>query len=280
MPTVLSLQSRVAYGHVGNAASVFPLQRLGIEAWALDTVAFSNHTGHGRWRGSVVPAAEIALLFEGIAELGVLPRIDAVLSGYLGDVATGPVLIDIVERVRSANPEALFCCDPVIGDVETGSYVTEGIAEFFRDRALALADIVTPNQFELEYLMDRRVASLAEAASAAEGLRARGPGIVLVTSLAAEPGQVTMLAAGPEGAWVVETPRLPVVLNGCGDVTAALFLAQLLRGASLPDALGLTASSIFAVIETTAREDRYELALVMAQDELLSPTRRFAPRRL
>lgn len=280
MPTVLSLQSRVAYGHVGNAASIFPLQRLGIEAWALDTVAFSNHTGHGRWRGSVVPSAEIALLFEGIAELGVLPRIDAVLSGYLGDVATGPVLIDIVERVRSANPEALFCCDPVIGDVETGSYVTEGIAEFFRDRALALADIVTPNQFELEYLMDRRVASLAEAASAAEGLRARGPGIVLVTSLAAEPGQVTMLAVGPEGAWVVETPRLPVVLNGCGDVTAALFLAQLLRSASLPDALALTASSIFAVIETTAREDRYELALVMAQDELLSPTRRFAPRRL
>src|SRR6266852_8141933 len=95
MPTVLSVQSRVAYGHVGNAASVFPLQRLGIEAWALDTVAFSNHTGHGRWRGSAVPAAVIADLFEGIAELGVLPRIDAVLSGYLGDAAIGPVLLDI-----------------------------------------------------------------------------------------------------------------------------------------------------------------------------------------
>jgi pyridoxine kinase len=280
MPTVLSLQSRVAYGHVGNAASVFPLQRLGIEAWALDTVAFSNHTGHGRWRGSVVPSAEIALLFEGIAELGVLPRIDAVLSGYLGDAATGPVLIDIVERVRSANPQALFCCDPVIGDVETGSYVTEGIAEFFRDRALSLADIVTPNQFELEYLMGRPVGGLAEAASAAQDLRGWGPQIVLVTSLDAEPHQVTMLAAGPDGAWAVETPRLPVVLNGCGDVTAALFLAHLLRGQSLPDALALTAASIFAVIETTAREGRYELALVAAQDELLSPSRRFAARRL
>jgi len=161
MPTVLSLQSRVAYGHVGNAASVFPLQRLGIEAWALDTVAFSNHTGHGRWRGSVIPAAEIASLFEGIADLGILPRIDAVLSGYLGDRATGPVLLDIVARVRAANPEALFCVDPVIGDVETGSYVTEGIAEFFRDRALAVADIVTPNHFELEYLTGSRVTSLA-----------------------------------------------------------------------------------------------------------------------
>src|SRR5947207_11688453 len=200
MPTVLWLQSRVAYGHVGNAASVFPLQRLGIEAWALDTVAFSNHTGHGRWRGSAVAAAVIAELFEGIAALGILPHIDAVLSGYLGDAATGPVLLDIVEQVRAANPDALFCCDPVIGDVETGSYVTDGIAEFFRDRALALADIVTPNRFELEYLTGGPIASLAEAAEAGAALRAQGPGIVLVTSLDAEPGRVSMLAAGPGGA--------------------------------------------------------------------------------
>ena len=280
MPTVLSLQSRVAYGHVGNAASVFPLQRLGIEAWALDTVAFSNHTGHGRWRGSIVAAAEIASLFDGIADLGILPRIDAVLSGYLGDAATGPVLLDIVERVRGANPEVLFCVDPVIGDIETGSYVTEGIAEFFRDRALALADIVTPNQFELEYLTGGRVASIAEAASAAAALRARGPKIALITSLDAAPDRVTMLAAGTDGVWAVETPRLPVVLNGCGDVTAALFLGHLLRGQTLPDALALTAAAIFAVIETTLRLDRYELALVAAQDELLSPSRRFALLRL
>ena len=173
-------------------------------------------------------------------------RIDAVLSGYLGDRATGPVLLDIVERVRGANPAALFCVDPVIGDVETGSYVTEGIAEFFRDRALAIADIVTPNHFELEYLTGRGVANLAEAANAAESLRARGPRIALVTSLDAAPDHVTMLAAGPEGAWAVETPRLPVVLNGCGDVTAALFLAHLLRGQSLPDALVLKASTSFS----------------------------------
>src|SRR5438046_5985899 len=200
MPTVLSVQSRVAYGHVGNAASVFPLQRRGIEAWALDTVAFSNHTGHGRWRGSIVAAAEIASLFEGIADLGILPRIDAVLSGYLGDAATGPVLLKIVERVRGANPEALFCVDPVIGDVETGSYVTEGIAEFFRDRAIQLADIVTPNHFELEYLTGRRVASLAEAANAAAALRARGPSSARVTTRDARPARGATLAAGPPGA--------------------------------------------------------------------------------
>jgi len=280
MPTVLSVQSRVAYGHVGNAASVFPLQRLGIEAWALDTVAFSNHTGHGQWRGSAVAAAQIAELFEGIAALGVLPQIDAVLSGYLGDAATGPVLLDIVGRIRAANPKALFCCDPVIGDVDTGSYVTEGIAEFFRDRALALADIVTPNRFELEYLTGAPIATLAEAAAAAAELRAQGPAIVLLTSLDAEPDHITMMAAGPDGAWAVETPRVPVVLNGCGDVTAALFLAHLLRGETLRDALALTAAAIYAVIETTARLGRYELALVAAQHELESPSRRFAPRRI
>ncbi len=284
MPTVLSVQSRVAYGHVGNAASVFPLQRLGIEAWALDTVAFSNHTGHGKWRGAAVPAAAVAELFEGIAALDVLAGIDAVLSGYLGDAATGPVLLDIVERVRGANPDALFCCDPVIGDVDTGSYVTDGIAEFFRDRALALADVVTPNRFELEYLTGRTIASLGEAARAAEMLRETGPSIVLVTSLDAEPAlgadRITMLAAGPDGAWTVETPHLPVIYNGCGDVTAAVFLAHLLRGEIVPEALALTASAIFAVIETTARLGRYELALVAAQDELVTPTRQFAARRV
>ena len=276
MPTVLSVQSRVAYGHVGNAASVFPLQRLGIEAWALDTVAFSNHTGHGRWRGSVVPAATIAELFEGVAALGVLPQIDAVLSGYLGDATTGPVLLDIVEQVRAANPQALFCCDPVIGDVDTGSYVTAGIAEFFRDRALALADIITPNRFELEYLTGHTVATLGEA----EALRALGPGIVLVTSIEIEPDRIAMLAAGPDGVWAVETPRLPVMLNGCGDVTAALFLGRLLRSEGLPRALALTAASMYGIIERTMRLGRYELALVAAQEELVMPSLEVVPQKL
>ena len=277
---IISLQSRVAYGHVGNAAAVFPLQCLGIEAWALDTVAFSNHTGHGRWRGDVVAAETVAALFEGIADLGVLPTIDAVLSGYIGTAETGAVLLDIVTRVKAANPRALFGCDPVIGDTDTGSYVRDGVAEFFRDAALALADILTPNRFELEYLTGRGVGSLAEAADAAAMLRDRGPGVVLVTSLDVTPDRLTMLASGPDGAWVVETPRLPVMLNGCGDVTAALFLGHLLNGETLPGALGRTAASMFAVIETTVGLGRYELALVASRAELAAPSRVFAPVRL
>src|SRR5580658_837090 len=204
MPTVLSVQSRVAYGHVGNAAAVFPLQCLGVEAWALDTVAFSNHTGHGRWRGDVVAADTVATLFEGIADLGVLPSIDAVLSGYIGTAETGTVLLDIVARVKQANPRALYCCDPVIGDTDTGSYVRDGVAEFFRDRALALADIVTPNRFELELLTGREIATLGDAAAAVAALRGAGPQIVLVTSLDTAPDRVTLLASGPDDSWAVE----------------------------------------------------------------------------
>ncbi len=280
MPAVLSVQSRVSYGHVGNAAAVFALQRLGCEAWALDTVAFSNHTGHGRWRGSLVPPQQVAELFDGIAEVGVLPQCDAVLSGYLGAAETGPVLLDIVGRVKAANPRALFCCDPVIGDVDTGSYVRPGIAEFFRDRALALTDIVTPNRFELEFLTGEAVSGIAEAAAAARELRRRGPATVLLTSLETGADRIAMLAVGDDGAWVVETPRLPVMLNGCGDVTAALFLARRLRGESLAEALAATAAAMFALIEATAARGRAELALVELQDELVSPARKFPPQPL
>jgi pyridoxine kinase len=232
MPTVLSVQSWVACGNVGNTAALFPLQRLGCETWSLNTVAFSNHTGYEKWRGNTVPASEIATLFEGIAELGVLPRCDAVLSGYLGEAETGPVLLDIVARVKKANPSALFCCDPVMGDIGLGYYVRAGIPEFYRDRALALADIVTPNRFELEWLTGAPVRSLAEAAFAAEGLRQRGPSIVLATSLETAADRIATIAAGPDGLWAVETPRLPIEATGCGDAVAALFLGWLLKGKS------------------------------------------------
>ncbi|MBV9863603.1 MAG: pyridoxal kinase PdxY [Alphaproteobacteria bacterium] len=280
MPTVLSVQSRVAYGHVGNSAAVFPLQRLGIEVWSLDTVAFSNHTGHGRWRGKAIPAQEVAAVFDGIADLGVLKRCDAVLSGYLGEAATGPVLIDIVSRVKAANPHALFCCDPVIGDTGTGLYVGPGIPEFFRDRVLPLADIATPNRFELEWLTGEPVTSLEQAAAAGEALRRRGPGIVLATSLDAGIDRVATAALGPDGAWAVETPLLPIVLNGCGDALAALFLGRLLRGEAVPDALSTSVAAIHAVIEATAAAGRDELALVAGQEELAAPRRALAVRRL
>jgi pyridoxine kinase len=280
MPTVLSVQSWVACGNVGNTAALFPLQRLGCETWSLNTVAFSNHTGYERWRGGTVPASEIATLFEGIAELGVLSRCDAVLSGYLGEAETGPVLLDIVARVKQANPRALFCCDPVMGDVGLGYYVRCGIPEFFRDRALALADVVTPNRFELEWLSGSPVRSLAEACDAVAALRQCGPGIVLATSLETVPDHIAAVAAGPGGVWAVETPRLPIEATGCGDAVAALFLGWLLKGKPVPDALAATIAAIYGVIEATMRSGGGELALVAAQEELVSPSRTILAKRL
>ena len=272
MPTVLSVQSWVACGNVGNAAALFPLQRLGCEIWSLNTVAFSNHTGYERWRGDTVPASQIATLFEGIAELGVLPRCDAVLSGYLGEAETGPVLLDIVARVKEANPRALFCCDPVMGDIGLGYYVRTGIPEFFRNRALALADVVTPNRFELEWLSGRPVRSLAEAVGAIAALQQCGPSIVLATSLETDTDRVAAVAAGPDGVWAVETPRLPIEATGCGDAVAALFLGWLLKGKAVPEALAATIAAIYGVIEATMRTGSGELALVAAQDELVRPS--------
>jgi len=280
MPTVLSVQSWVACGNVGNTAALFPLQRLGCETWSLNTVAFSNHTGYERWRGDTVPAREIATLFEGIAELGVLPRCDAVLSGYLGEAETGPVLLDIVSRVKKANPRALFCCDPVMGDVGLGYYVRSGIPEFFRDRALALADVVTPNRFELEWLSGEPVRSLAEACDAVAALRQLGPAIVLATSLETVADRIAVIAAGPEGVWAVETPHLPIEATGCGDAVAALFLGWLLKGKPVPDALANTIAAIYGVIEATMRSGGGELALIAAQDELVSPSRAVSLQRL
>jgi pyridoxine kinase len=280
MPTVLSIQSWVACGNVGNTAALFPLQRLGCETWSLNTVAFSNHTGYERWRGDTVPPSEIATLFEGIAELGVLPRCDAVLSGYLGAAETGPVLLDIVARVKEANPRALFCCDPVMGDVGLGYYVRSGIPDFFRDRALKLADVVTPNRFELEWLSGSPVRSLAEARDAVTALRQRGPGIVLATSLETGADRIAAVAAGPDGVWAVETPRLPIEATGCGDAVAALFLGWLLKGKPVPDALAATIAAIYGVIEATMRSGGGELALVAAQEELVSPSRAVSLQRL
>jgi len=280
MPVVLSIQSWVACGNVGNCAALFPLQRLGIDTWSLNTVAFSNHTGYGKWRGAAVPASEIAALFEGIAELGLVPRCDAVLSGYLGDPEIGPVLLDIVARVKAANPRALYCCDPVMGDVGPGWYVRAGVPEFYREQALAIADIVTPNRFELEWLTERRVGTLAEAAMAAAALRRQGPQIVLVTSLEPAADRLAVLAAEPDGVWAVETPRLAIEATGCGDAVAALFLAWLLKGKPVPEALALSVAAMWGVVEATVESGGGELALIAAQDELVAPSRKILPQKL
>lgn len=275
---ILSIQSHVAYGHVGNASAVFPMQRLGHEVWAINTVQFSNHTGYGAWRGPVFAADAIRDVVTGIEERGVLPACDGVLSGYMGDAAIGEAILDAGVRVKAANPRALTCCDPVIGDVGRGVFVRPGIPEFMRDRALPAADVITPNQFELEYLAGRPVASVADALDAVAMLRARGPRAALVTSLQTPdtPADVIeMLAVDGEGAYRLRTPLLPVSVNGAGDAIAALFFVHLLTTGSAAEALSRAGSSIYGVLKATAEAGSREILTVAAQQEFVTPSRRF-----
>ncbi len=279
---ILSVQSSVAFGHVGNSAAVFPLQRLGFEVWPVNTVAFSNHPGYGAWRGRICDAELVAELLAGIAERGVLVSCAAVLSGYLGTVETGIAVLGAVTEVRKANPDALYCCDPVIGDRDGGVYVRSGIAAFFRDHALAKADIAAPNQFELEQLTERGVGSLAEALAAVDALRRIGPRIVLVTSLETSGRRDVseMLVVEDDAAWLVTTPLLPIAINGAGDAVAALFLGHYLLTRNAEQALAATAAAIFAIIEATCRAGTRELQLVGAQEAFVAPRRHFATRRV
>lgn len=280
---ILSIQSSVAFGHVGNSAAVFPLQRLGFEVWPVNTVHFSNHTGYGQWRGPILPADQIADVVQGIEDRGVLPGCDAVLSGYMGDRTLGEVIVDAVRRVKAANLRALYCCDPVMGDVGRGIFVRPGIPEFMRDVAVPAADIVTPNQFELEYLTGRTVETMTGAIAAADAVRALGPRLVLVTSLVrkdAAPGSIEMLAVSADGAWLVTTPMLPITVNGAGDATSAIFLAHYMKSGDPGVALSRVAASIFAVLDGTYHAGAREIQLVAMQEAIAEPDERFAVTRL
>mgnify|MGYP000253435376 CR=1 FL=1 len=278
MVAVLSIQSHVAYGHVGNSSAVFPLQRLGIEVWPVHTVQFSNHTGYGEWTGRVFDGPAIEEIVQGIADRGVLGRCDAVLSGYLGSADIGHAVVDTVTRVRAANPEAVYCCDPVIGDVGRGVFVRPGIEEFMRDVAVPAADVVTPNHFELDLLSGSTTGSIASVTDAVAAVHDLGPRVVLTTSLVAEdtPADAVDLLASEGGRhYRVRTPRLDVSVNGAGDAIAALFLAHWLDTRSAGEALGRAAASVFGLLARTEAAGSREILLVDAQEEFVSPSRSF-----
>lgn len=270
---ILSIQSHVAYGHAGNSAAVFPLQRLGHEVYPVLTVTFSNHTGYGATRGPLIAPADVAQVLTGVEERGVFPHVDAVLSGYQGAESMGHVVLDAVARVKAANPRAVYCCDPVMGDVGRGFFVREGIPEFLRDEVVPQADLVTPNQFELEFLVGRSLATQAELVAAAQELRSRGPEVVLVTSaLTAETpaDSIQMVCVTGAGSWVVTTPMLPMTVRGGGDVTAAVFLAHWLsEGPEV--ALRRTAATMHTVLSRTHAAGSEEMLLVQEQDAIAAP---------
>lgn len=278
----LSIQSHVAYGHVGNSAAVFPLQRLGHEVWPVLTVNFSNHTGYGAWRGPLIDPEDVREVVAGIEDRGVLGSCDAVLSGYQGSPAVADVVVDAVRRVKVANPSATYTCDPVMGNATSGCFVNPEIPPIIRDKVVPVADILTPNQFELGFMTERDgldgPAVLDDVLAAADAARALGPSTILVTSLSrvdAPEDSIEMLAVTGGGAWLVTTPRLPMKANGSGDITSALFTAHLRESGSASEALARTTSSVYAVLAATLESGERELRLVEAQDAIASPACEF-----
>jgi pyridoxine kinase len=278
-PPILSIQSHVVYGHVGNSAAVFPLQRLGREVWPLMTVQYSSHVGYAGWRGRAFDAAMIDDCVSGLEAIGVLPRCAGLLTGYLGKPEIGEAALRALDRIRAANGDAAYACDPVIGDVGPGVYVAAGVGEFFRDRALSLATIATPNAFELEWLTGEPLSDLQAARRAIAVLRAKGPRVVVATSLQLDDtpaGALDILAGDEAGLWRLRTPHLPISVNGSGDLFAALFFHHWLQTHDTPETLSLATSSVHAVMKATLDSGSRELSLIAAQDEFTRPSQLFA----
>lgn len=277
---ILSVQSRVVFGHVGNSAAAFALERRGHAVWAVDTVRLSNHPGHGVREGGAADAAEVAALIRGVERTAGFERCEAVLGGYLGTADTGAALLDAVGRVKRANPAATFCLDPVMGDDAEGLYVAEDVAAFVAERLVPAADILTPNLFELSRLAGHRPTTLDETIDAAERIRARGVRAAVVTSVPGGVDRVRSNASGQQvvsnlvvadGAWLATTPRLERKAKGAGDLLAALFLSWQLSGAGWAAALGKATASVFGILKAT-EPDALDMALIAAQEELVAPT--------
>jgi pyridoxine kinase len=280
--SVISIQSQVAFGHVGNSAAVFPLQMHGIDVTAVPTTLLSNRPGYPTIRGRVLDAQLVADLLRGIEERGAVETCDMILSGYLGSSEIAAVVADFVARAKARNRALTYCCDPVLGDRDRGLFVAADIPPLVRDRLCPLADIITPNHFEFEWLCGAKATTTDEVIRAAQALIARGPSIVVVTSaeLSDTPdGEIETLAVEKSGegikAWRAGTPKLPISPSGTGDLFAALFVAARVRGSDTPDALGHAVSAIFAVLERTAARGTEELRIIESAGLLTHPKRRF-----
>jgi pyridoxine kinase len=280
--SVISIQSQVAYGHVGNSAAAFPMQMHGIDVVAVPTTLLSNRPGYPTIRGRVLDAQLVADLLLGIEERGAVDTCQMILSGYLGSAEIAAVVADFVARAKARNPKLIYCCDPVLGDRDRGLFVHADIPPLVRDLLCPLADIITPNHFEFEWLCGTRATKSDQMIAQAQTLLARGPSTIVVTS--AELGDTpddeieTLAIERTEGglkAWRVRTPKLPISPSGTGDLFASLLVSALVGKKDTPEALGHAASAIFAVLERTALSGTVEMRIVESAELLVHPKRRF-----
>lgn len=287
MKNILSIQSHVVFGHAGNSAAVFPMRRIGVNVWPLNTVQFSNHTQYQQWTGTVMPASHLTEIVDGINQIHELKRCDAVLSGYMGSPEQGNAIIEVVKKVKTVNPNAIYFCDPVMGHPEKGCIVAPGVAEFLCNTALSVADMMAPNILELEELNDKQhIRNVDEAVIACRKICNKGPKVILVKHLSRagyNKDNFEMLLVTQHEAWHISRPLVDFGVKqpvGVGDMTSGLFLANILLGKSLVEALEHTTAAVYAVMLETLKQHEYELQLVAAQNEIEKPTHWFRAKKI
>ena len=239
-PFVISIQSQVVFGHVGNSAAVFPMQAAGLNVAAIPTVIFSNTPHYPTLHGRALPPDFFADLLQGARERGLPERADYILTGYIGSRDVAVMVADFVAEAKAANPRLIYVCDPVMGDTGPGLYVPEAIADVMRDRLLPMADIATPNPFELSWLTGQKIATLKDIERARNELRMAHGAQVIATGCLLEDSpadHIESVILGAEGASRHPVEHLPVALSGTGDLFAGLVVAGLARGLLLPQAV-------------------------------------------
>lgn len=239
-PLVISIQSQVVHGHVGNSAALFPMQAAGLEVAAIPTVLFSNTPDYPTLRGAPVPADLFADLLLGAEERGLPQRAAWLVTGYIGSVEVARLTAGFVARCKAAHPTLRYLCDPVMGDHGPGLYVPAELARIMQDDLLPLADLATPNSFELAHLTARPIATLADAQAAARALRMAPGAHLIATGCVLEDtpgGHLESLILGTDGTTRHPTPHIPVALPGTGDLFSGLLVAGLGRGHGLPQAV-------------------------------------------
>lgn len=266
-PLVISIQSQVVHGHVGNSAAVFPMQAAGLEVASIPTVLFSNTPDYPTLRGAPVPADLFADLLRGAEERGLPQRAAWLITGYIGSVPVARLTADFVRRCKAANPSLRYLCDPVMGDHGPGLYVPAELARIMQEDLLPLADLATPNSFELAHLTNRPIACLADAQAAAAALRMAPGGHLIATGcvLADTPGgYLESLIFGPDGTTRHPTPHIPGALPGTGDLFAGLVVAAAGRGRGLGDAVDLAQALTGRALAHAAQVGAREIVLYEA----------------
>ncbi len=264
MSLVISIQSQVVMGHVGNSAAVFPMLAAGLEVAPVPTVIFSNTPDYPSLRGRPLPADFFAELLQGLWDRELPQRADLLLTGYIGSVEVAHLLADFVTRAKAENPRLRYYCDPVMGDEQPGLYVPAEIADTFRDRLLPMADIASPNPFEIAWLTGRPIAALADIPRAAQALRMAPQAQLIVTGCRLRetaPGMLESVIHGPQGSSRHPTPHLPIALAGTGDLFAGLIVAALGRGHDLPHAVEFAQAQVSRALARAADLGKKEVVL-------------------